>query len=508
MISTPSQPALPDGPGEQVALVEDVWKSYGAVPVLKSVTLALHRGEVHALLGGNGAGKSTLMKILAGLVSPNAGRVEIGGQTLGQASPALAHQLGLYLVPQEAHILANQSVLENICLGLKASPRALRPRVAKLVAELSVSLDLDAQAATLEIADRQIVEILRGLIREARVLILDEPTSALTPFEVGALFERIRMLRAQGVGIFFISHKLREIREICDTISVLRDGEIVLSGPLGNYDDNSIVDAMSRVAGTSRAAAATDRPARAVGGEVRLSLSGLSGEGFHDISFDLHAGEILGLAGVVGAGRTELAETIFGLRVCQGGGIRIDGRDFHDPSPRRAIEAGLVYLPEDRQKNGLFLEAPLFWNASSYVMHRLPFFVRGRAERARFNRFREDLGIKCTGPDQEVRRLSGGNQQKVLLSKCLSATPRILVLDEPTRGVDVAARNDIYGLIRTLAAKGVGVLLISSDFDEIERMAERALVMAFGGMAGEIKRDVTVDGLARLAFGVEIAAHA
>eukprot|EP01031_Cornospumella_fuschlensis_P049476 gene49476-60576_t len=231
----------------RVALLEDIWKSYGAVPVLKGVSLALEAGEVHALLGGNGAGKSSLMKIMSGVIPANSGRIEINGRTLTHASPALAQDLGLYLVPQEAHILPNQTVLENICLGLKPSPRSLRPRVETLVAELAVAVDLDAQAASLEIAERQIVEILRGLVRDARVLILDEPTSALTPFETSALFERVRKLQGQGVGIFFISHKLREIREICSTISVLRDGVIVLSGPLDEYTDAEIVEAMSRV---------------------------------------------------------------------------------------------------------------------------------------------------------------------------------------------------------------------------------------------------------------------
>ena len=231
----------------RVAQLTDIWKSYGAVPVLKGVSLALQAGEVHALLGGNGAGKSSLMKIMSGVIAANSGAIEINGRPLTQSSPAHAQELGLYLVPQEAHILPNQSVLENICLGLSASPRALRPRVAQLVAELAVSLDLDAQAAALEIAERQIVEILRGLVRDARVLILDEPTSALTPFETNALFQRVRKLQAQGVGIFFISHKLREIHEICRTISVLRDGVIVLSGPLDSYSDAEIIDAMSRV---------------------------------------------------------------------------------------------------------------------------------------------------------------------------------------------------------------------------------------------------------------------
>ncbi|MCP8894471.1 autoinducer 2 ABC transporter ATP-binding protein LsrA [Shinella daejeonensis] len=492
----------------RVAKLTDIWKSYGPVPVLKGVSLALQAGEVHALLGGNGAGKSSLMKIMSGIIPANSGAIEIDGSPLTHASPALAQQLGLYLVPQEAHILPNQSVLENICLGLSPSPRSLRPRIERLVTELAVSLDLDAQAAALEIAERQIVEILRGLVRDARVLILDEPTSALTPFETAALFQRIRKMQAQGVGIFFISHKLREIREICDTISVLRDGVIVLSGLLGDFSDTEIIDAMSRVQISGQAEReSADRTVSRIG-RPRLSVRGLSGEGFRDISLEVRAGEILGLAGVVGAGRTEFAETLFGLRRQSAGSVFLEDAELSDRSPRKCINRGLVYLPEDRQQHGLFLEAPLYWNVSSYLVHKLPFFLKPGAERKVFDGFRESMGIKCTGAGQQARGLSGGNQQKVLLAKCLSARPRVLILDEPTRGVDVAARNDIYELIRTLAAEGVAIVLISSDFDEIEQLADRVQVMAFGQSGGELTDDISIDAIARLSFGASEARHA
>ncbi|MEL4377564.1 autoinducer 2 ABC transporter ATP-binding protein LsrA [Brucella cytisi] len=484
----------------RVAKLTDIWKSYGAIPVLQGVSLALQAGEVHALLGGNGAGKSSLMKIMSGVISANSGAIEINGKPLSHASPALAQELGLYLVPQEAHILPNQSVLENICLGLAASPRSLRPRVEQLVGELAVSLDLNAQAASLEIAERQIVEILRGLVRDAHVLILDEPTSALTPFETGALFERMRKLQAQGVGIFFISHKLREIREICGTISVLRDGVIVLSGALDSYSDAEIIEVMSRVQIAKNSTQRTSRKASQLE-QPRLSVSGLSGEGFRDINLDVRAGEILGLAGVVGAGRTEFAETLFGLRRQTAGRVVLEGTELKKRSPRYCIDFGLVYLPEDRQQHGLFLEAPLYWNVSSYLVHRLPFFLRPGTERKTFEEFRSSMGIKCSGASQEAHRLSGGNQQKILLAKCLSARPKVLILDEPTRGVDVAARNDIYELIRQLAADGVAIVLISSDFDELVELADRVQVMAFGQSAGELEKQISVDAIAHLAFG-------
>ncbi|WP_339776221.1 autoinducer 2 ABC transporter ATP-binding protein LsrA [uncultured Thalassospira sp.] len=491
--------------------VNDIWKSYGGTTVLKGVDITLLPGQVHALLGGNGAGKSTLMKSIAGLVNPESGSIEINGQTLTTASPAAAQALGLYLVPQEAQILPNQSVLENICLGLRATAKSLRSDIEKLVADLAVKLDLDAQAATLEIADRQIVEILRGLVRKARVLILDEPTSALTPHEANALFDRVRQLQAQGVGIFFISHKLREIREICDVISVLRDGAIVLYGTLDEYDDQQIVEAMTKAA-TNNPIANPGRRQRQTdfsGSDRVLELNGFSGEGFSNISFDVRAGEIVGLAGVVGAGRSELAETLFGLRPSNGGTVQLLGQDLIKRSPRHCVDAGLVYLPEDRQQNGLFLEASLTWNMSGYTMHRLGFFPKAHRETGEFSEFRDALGIKCDGPGQSAGRLSGGNQQKVLLAKCLAANPRVLILDEPTRGVDVAARHDIYRLIHQLAEKGMGVLLISSDFDEIEQLADRVVVMAHGHQCGELStRDINVDAIALLAFESGAAIHA
>ncbi|RUT28856.1 autoinducer 2 ABC transporter ATP-binding protein LsrA [Arsenicitalea aurantiaca] len=502
--------ALRDGTAAQALIdVRDVWKQYGPVAVLKGVSITLAPGQIHALLGGNGAGKSTLMKAIAGLVVPNSGSIAIAGTLLDRPSAARAQRLGLYLVPQEAHIFGSQSVLENICMGLDKPAARLRGRVEALVAQLAVSLDLDAQAATLEIADRQIVEILRGLIREARALILDEPTSALTPHEVEALFARMRALAASGVGIFFISHKLREIREICHDISVLRDGAIVLSGPMSAHTDAEIVTAMTRVAAPvavdlSTAPAAAPAP----GSERRLEVERLSGEGFSEVSFSLAAGEIVGLAGVVGAGRTELAETIFGLRPTLSGAVRLGGAPLENRSPSVCIDRGLVYLPEDRQQFGLFLDAPLDWNASAYLMHKMPFFLRPRDEARRFERFRSAMGIKCESHLQPARRLSGGNQQKVLLAKCLAADPQVLILDEPTRGVDVAARNDIYALIRSLAAQGVAILLISSDFDEIVQLSDRVLVMAFGALEGELPRGASVDAIGGLAFGAREAADA
>jgi AI-2 transport system ATP-binding protein len=489
-----------------LAELSAVSKSYASTPVIKGVDFSVRAGEIHALLGGNGAGKSTLMKILAGLVPATSGQVKIGGQPLSPATPAQAQAMGLYLVPQEAHIFPNQSVLENICVGLPKPAANYRTRITDLIAQLGVSLSVDVKAATLEIADRQIIEILRGLVRDAKVLILDEPTSALTPVEVDTLFTRMRSLRASGHGLVFISHKLHELRAVCDRITVLRDGYVVHSAPMGESADTEILSAMSPGV-TTLSTRAVDKADRTDQPTV-LALQNLTGEGFVNISFDVKHGEVLGLTGVVGAGRTELAETLVGLRPRAAGNVTLNGERFVAKSPFEAIKKGVVHLSEDRQQYGLFLEAPLFWNTSSLVYDRLPFFLRPSAERKRFDTYQKALGIKCESPDQTVGSLSGGNQQKVLLSKCLAAEPKVLILDEPTRGVDVGARNDIYAIIEQLAANGTSVILISSDFDEVVRLSDKIVVMAGGHLAGELPCGASTDEIAQLAFEAEETAHA
>ncbi len=486
------------------AELKGVSKSFGGTPVLRDVDFAVKAGEVHALLGGNGAGKSTLMRILSGLIAADAGVVEIGGQALAQATPRAAQKLGLYLVPQEAHVFAHRSVLENVTIGLPRSPSFYAGRVAELGRSMGAHLALGARGATLEVADRQLVEILRGLVREARVLVLDEPTSALTPHETGRLLDRMRALRAAGVGQVFISHKLHELRAVSDRITVLRDGVVALSDRMTDVDDEAILGAMSP--GLSL----HDAPVvAATSEEEALRVDALSGEGFATVCLSLRRGEVLGLAGVVGAGRTELVETLVGLRPVTGGRALLAGVPLpHAWSPRRAVDSGLVLLSEDRQRHGLFLDAANAVNAGSLLIHRLPAFLRPKAEAERFEGFRAAMSIRCEGPWQAVGRLSGGNQQKVLLARCLAAAPRVLLLDEPTRGVDAAARQDIYGLIHRIAASGTAVLLVSSDFDEVRRLSHRIAVMAEGRITGELPAGAHPDEIAALAFGARETIHA
>ncbi len=492
----------PSGQHETLIRADAIWKFFGSVSVLKGVDLALESGQIHALLGGNGAGKSTLMKIIAGLYSVDQGDLFVCGERANSLTPVLSRQLGIHLVPQEPMLFPNLTIEENVLMHMPGNRLELKDRLVELVKELGANLDLQTSAGQLEVADQQMVEILRGLIRRARILILDEPTSALTPREVAKLFDRMRGLVAQGVGIFFISHKLNEIREIADIVSILRDGKVVMAGPPKDYSDAQIVRAMTQLDGKT-AISGRAISVQKVNGAEMLRVQDLCGEGFAHVSLSLHEGEVLGLAGVVGSGRTELAETLYGIRKAARGKISMQGEDVTSTSPLHSLDLGIVYLPEDRQSSGLFVDAPLSWNSSALVLYREPAWLKLNVEEERFQDYVQSLDIICETSTQTVSTLSGGNQQKILLAKCLAANPKVLILDEPTRGVDVAVRADIYRLIDKLAANGVAILLISSDHDEIQRLSHRVLVMDHGYPVDELRGDeITVDAIAQLSFGV------
>lgn len=481
-------------------------KQFSGVSVLKAIDFALYAGQVHALLGGNGAGKSTLMKIFAGVETPDSGELKVEGKAFRRLKPGQAHELGIYLVPQEPMLFPNLTVRENILFRL---PRQndMEKRLQEKMQQLECQIPLSATASTLEVADQQMVEILRGLMREAKILILDEPTASLTPGETDRLFRQIRALQNLGVGIVFISHKLPEIRQIASHISVMRDGAVVLQGETAQLLDEQLINAMTPN-DRQHALSDTQKLWLALPGNRRtepqdfpvLRVDELTGEGFIDLSFELYAGEIVGLAGLVGSGRTELAETLYGLRPVRGGHIYLENREISGDRTKSRLDRGLIYLPEDRQVSGLFLDAPIRWN--TVVLNEPGLWQQSRRESAIVERYHRALGIKLNDAGQTVRTLSGGNQQKVLLARCLEANPLLLIIDEPTRGVDVAARADIYQLIKSVAAQNVAVLMISSDLDEFSGLADRVLVMHQGAMNGELRKPaITVDRMMSMAFG-------
>ncbi|MBP2198470.1 autoinducer 2 ABC transporter ATP-binding protein LsrA [Pantoea cypripedii] len=484
-----------------------VCKAFSGVPVLRGIDFQLYAGQIHALLGGNGAGKSTLMKIIAGIEQPDSGTLTLAHQPLTLMTPAKAHQCGIYLVPQEPLLFPSLTVRENILFRLPRA-QADNQKLQTLLSQMGSALPLDALAGTLAVADQQQVEILRGLMRDARVVIFDEPTASLTPVETDRLFRLVRQLAGQGVGVVFISHKLPEIRALAHQVSVMRDGCVVLQGSIDALDDDALVAAMMPPERQAPLSAeqqlwlqAGNLPAEQKG-QVLLQVDELSGEGFRQISLQVKAGEILGLAGIVGAGRTELAETLYGLRPASSGTARLQQQNLLSLPTAARLRAGLVYLPEDRQTSGLYPDAPLAWNVTALTLPRRSWWLRPQQERAVLTRYQRALGIKFSHNDQLARTLSGGNQQKLLLANCLEATPKVLIVDEPTRGVDVAARADIYQLLRSVVAQQIGLIIISSDLDEVALLADRVVVMHQGGLVGELSgAAVSAENIIQLAWG-------
>ncbi len=486
--------------------LKNIWKVFAGVPVLKGINLNLMPGEIHALLGGNGSGKSTTMKILSGLYVPERGEIFLGGEQKVFHSPNEAHKNGIYMVPQEPHIFPHLSVEENLLLGLDMDPRAARAQVKQLAKEIGFESSFSEEAGALSIANQQLLEIIRGLLRKAQILILDEPTSALTFREVENLFKRMRTLSQRGIGIFFISHRLNEVMTISHRISVLREGRIVLAEPTTEVNSEKLVRAMLPADAEMRDMKRKVRdPRDQITDEVVLAVKKLSSDAFQDVSFEVRAGEVVGLAGLVGAGRTEVAEAVVGLDPNARGDVIIKGKDTKKHDSRKSQSLGLVYVPEDRHAHGIFLELPSLYTMTATILDRLGRFLLSRKqEEAVGNDYRQQLSIKMSSLHQIAKTLSGGNQQKVVLAKALASKPDVIILDEPTRGVDASARQDVYHLIEQLAGQGVGILLISSELEEIVDLSDRILVMYQGRIIKETERaGASLQQVMAAAFGLQ-----
>lgn len=490
-----------------LASLKGVWKVFDGVPVLRGVNVDLKVGEIHALLGGNGSGKSTLMKILSGVYTAEAGAIELEGSPIIINGPAHAHQLGIYLVPQEPKVFPHLTVQENILLGIDANPVEAIGHIRQLAEELGFDASLSALAGSLSIANQQILEIIRGLLRNAKVLILDEPTSALTFREVDALFARMRKLAARGIGIFFISHRLNEIFVISDRISVLRDGYIVLDAPVKSITSRDLIQAMlpddASETPSDRSSERHNKAAKL--GDTVLEVNNLEGEAFHHISFNVRAGEVVGLAGLVGAGRTELAHAIIGIDQFTNGDVFINNKKANRRNPQLCQEMGLVYVPEDRHAHGIFLDLPFPYTITASCLRQLAAPLLSSKKEKEMSQYHiEQLGIRSSGLVQIARTLSGGNQQKTVLAKSLAIKPHVILLDEPTRGVDAKARQDIYDLIASLKEQGVGVLLISSDLEEITQLSDRVLIMFHGEIVEELPHsECQIKRITAASFGMK-----
>ncbi|HET9599248.1 MAG TPA: sugar ABC transporter ATP-binding protein [Anaeromyxobacteraceae bacterium] len=474
-----------------------IWKRFGGVPVLQGVNLSLARGEVHALVGENGAGKSTLMKILMGIHRADAGEIRLDGAKVAFANPREALRGGIAMIHQELNPVLDMEVAENVFLGREprrgrlglfsiADRRRMRAECEKLLASLSIPIRPDALMRRLSVAEMQLVEIAKALSLDPKVIVMDEPTSAITEREVEILFARIAALRERGVSVIYISHKLAELFRIADRMTVLRDGTFVGCEEARRLDRDQLIRMM-----VGRELTELFPKQEVPVGEEVLSVSRLSWGGrIHDVSFTLRRGEILGIAGLVGAGRSETAEALFGLRRPVSGEVRIRGRPVRIRSPREAIRLGVALVTEDRKLQGLNLKATVEENISLVALSRL--FPGGYLARRREGEIADDamrrLRIKAFSRRTVVASLSGGNQQKVVLAKWLLAEPEIIVFDEPTRGIDVGAKRDIYLLVGELVRAGKAVVLISSEIPELIGLADRILVMAGGRITGELQR--------------------
>jgi len=475
--------------------MKGISKSFPGVKVLEQVDFSLNRGEVHALMGENGAGKSTLMKILGGIYPKDSGSIAVSGSVYDIASPSMAQNLGIVIIHQELNMVPHLTVMENIFLGREFTYgktklinwRKMRQESNRYLSQLGLHIDPGTIVNELSVGQQQMVEIAKALSMNAEILVLDEPTAALTDREIEALFKVIASLKEKGVGMIYISHRMEEIFRICDQVTVMRDGQYIGTEYIANTTMDNLVKMM-----VGREIKDRFPKIKVTLGEEKLTVGGLTQKGkLHDISLSVRAGEIVGIAGLMGAGRTELAKALFGVTPIDRGTISINGKPVSIKKPIDAIQAGIGLVTEDRKDEGLLLPHSVNDNLALPNLKLLSSFgfMDRSKERELSDSMIKKLLIKTPNSDQKVGSLSGGNQQKVVIGKWLATSPQVLILDEPTRGVDIGAKKEIYDLMNELVSQGVAILMISSELPEVLGMSDRILVMHEGKISGEFSQE-------------------
>ena len=488
--------------------MKDISKSFGSNLVLDGVDFTLSGGEIKALLGENGAGKSTLMNILGGVLEANGGTISLDGQPVRFTNPRDSLEAGIAFIHQELNLINDLAIYENLFVGRELRKKgglldheAMIEATASVFERMDLKLDPRTMVRDLDASYKQIVEISRAMLMNARLVIMDEPTTSLTDPEIERVFAMMRTLRSQGVGIIFISHKLNEVMEICDSYTVLRDGKMVATGKVADVTSAKLASFM-----VGHDVVANERVS-GQRGEVVLSGEDLGdGRHFEHVSFTVHAGEVVGFTGLLGDGRSELFQAIFGAEKLTDGVVRLSGKEVHIRTTSQAVRLGIGYVPRNRKENGIVKDMTIFENGSLATMslrHKGPFMDEAKLHED-FAAQRKALSIKMGQEDDPITSLSGGNQQKVILARWLSANPKVLILDNPTQGVDVGAKEEIYEIILSLARQGVALVVLSSEAQEIIRVCSRCYVMYHGRIMAELEeKDMSEHSIMRLATGVE-----
>lgn len=480
---------------ELVLSVRNICKRYGGIQALKDVSIDFARGETHALIGENGAGKSTLIKMISGAEIPDSGELIFEGKSYAKMNPQLSKSVGVATIYQEFNLFPNLTVAENIYMGdeLLSEKKKYVYNAKKYIAQatevlkkMKVNIRATELIENMTTAQMQLVEIAKAVAKDAKILIMDEPTAPLSTRETEDLFELIERLKADGVTIIYISHRMEEIYRIADRLTIMRDGQYILTSSPAEISRQELICQMANRKVEEVAFQHTWKT-----GDIVLEAKNISGNGLNNISFTLRAGEILGLGGLLGAGRTELARLLFGAERMEGGELYLEGRPITVRSPKEAVQQGIAYVPEDRKIHGAILSLPIGWNITMPILKRISrhLFINQKLEKNMVGEQRKALRMKIGSAADNVSTLSGGNQQKVVLAKWIVSDPKVLILDEPTRGVDVGAKQEIYNLIADFAKRGLAIILISSDMDELLNISDRLIVLNEKQIVGRLEKN-------------------